>query len=466
MSLIARCPHCDSRFRVREELAGKRARCRKCRETFTIDEASEEVVVLQPAESGEPAVSEDQHDDAPRLEDYFPADEDPDEVMATEAALPDIDADEDFQLKSPVDAGAATITSEPAAQAAPQMDAPFPVPPVAPSQEFAQPAPHQAMPSPHPGPAYGYPPAEGAFPTPGAVTPPPPVAAPPGAFPAAAPVATLAGPGTAADVALHAPKLLHAAQWGLVWAAAMGVALLLGQYVHVLVGIGLAVFATWTCYVGMISCVSYLAARQCETGVCPPQGQAWTFFVRNAVGLVFGTAALGAAVALAFAIVFGGIAMISQVETLGPIVGGLLVIPTFLLILIAASVTLNMYLLPVVIGVDDRGLLAAFRMICQLAVRQGFAMMYRYLQAILSILPQLLISTVLTVGAAAGAVVLCGGAGAAQAAMSDTPTVGAFLQAGSLLLITAAWMSFVVVFVTVSFTLVYHSSTERRIASG
>lgn len=459
MALIARCPHCDARFRVREELAGKRARCRKCRETFTINEMSSEVVVLQPAEPGSADYDEQsaQGDDAPRLEDFFPADEDVDEAMMTEAAMPDVDAAEAAQPDSPRDAGAPPIP--------PVVEAPFPVPPVAHQPPAAQPVPQIPFPPPAGGPVPGHPPGAAVFPAPGGVVPPlgggvpAPIGVP-------SPVATPAGPATAADVALHWPKMLHAAQWGLIWTVGMTLAALLNQFVNLWAGAAVALFATWVCYVGMISCVSFLVAREREAGACPSQGEVWAFFARNAVALVFGTAALGVAVALLFAVVFGGIAMLCRLETVGPILGGVLVIPSFLLILVAASVALNMYLLPVVIGVDDRGLIAAFRMIHQLAVRSGFAMVYRYLQAILSILPQLLFSVVLTTAAAAGALILCGDMVVAGRTDGDDLGPGMFLRGGSLLLIAAAWLSYAVVFVTVSFTLVYYSSTERRMPPG
>lgn len=268
------------------------------------------------------------------------------------------------------------------------------------------------------------------------------------------------GFGSIADFAFDRSKISWAMLWGVIWSASMAVSGVLAKYVSLMLAPPLMILATWICYIAIISGISRLAALKAETGRTPQLSGAWELVLKRAISLFLGTLAIGLAVALAATFVFGGIYALSHVPYAGGILGGILFIPTFMAILFALSLLLNMYLLPIIIGVEDCTAAQAFQILRRLVTKNGFALLGRYFSALGSIIPFTLFSAVLTVGALAGAVALCGGEQVLTIAEEGIP-IGSMLQVASGLFVIATWMAFVVVFATVSFTLIYCESCVR-----
>jgi predicted Zn finger-like uncharacterized protein len=67
MPIIVDCPECNGRFKVRDELAGRRVKCPKCGDTVTVPDEEEPAVAAGPPRRSRPrAADDDYEDDRPR----------------------------------------------------------------------------------------------------------------------------------------------------------------------------------------------------------------------------------------------------------------------------------------------------------------------------------------------------------------------------------------------------------------
>lgn len=264
--------------------------------------------------------------------------------------------------------------------------------------------------------------------------------------------------GTVADFALDPHLMTYALQWAGAWVIVNGVSLLLGWLGLELVAVPLTLFSLWVCGAGVVTGVAYLASKKVATREAPPPSEGWDFFLRRWVSVLLGTIGVTLAVMIVEVLLLGAVWGISHIPYAGPYLGGILVIPAFLLVLFSLSLMFNLYLLPVAIAADDCTALQAFQTLRQLAIKNGFALYREYFNAIRTILPFGFFSLLLTAGALGAALSLCGG---------ELLAAGEWFAADNLLRIVSAsailvtWMAFVTVFATVSFTLVYCERTTR-----
>jgi hypothetical protein len=54
MSIRARCPHCGHRYKLGEELVGRKAKCKQCQQAFVIEAEANEVLPIERTEAGTP----------------------------------------------------------------------------------------------------------------------------------------------------------------------------------------------------------------------------------------------------------------------------------------------------------------------------------------------------------------------------------------------------------------------------
>ena len=267
------------------------------------------------------------------------------------------------------------------------------------------------------------------------------------------------GFGAIADFAFDRSKIIWALLWGMAWSVLLAVTGMIAQYISPSVALPLVFVATWICYASIIGGISRLTALKLETGSSPPLSDAWELIFKRASSLFAGTITIAMVVLLAATFVLGGIYAVSRIPLAGGVLGGILLIPTFLTILFILSLLLHLYLLHVIIGVEDGSASQGFDILRRHAAKNGFVLFGRYFAVLGSILPFALFSGVLTAGALLGAAILCSGQ-PLGAAGSGIPA-GNIFQTTSALFIVSAWVAFVVVFVTVSIALVYCQSSVR-----
>ena len=264
--------------------------------------------------------------------------------------------------------------------------------------------------------------------------------------------------GMVADFALDPHLLTYALQWAGAWVIVNGISLLLGWLGLVVVSVPLSIFSLWVCGAGVVTGVAYLASKKIATREAPPPSEGWDFFLRRWVSVLLGTIGVTLAVVIVEALLLGAVWGVSHIPYAGPYLGGILVIPAFLLVLFSMSVMFNLYLLPVAIAADDCTARQAFQTLRQLAIKNGFALYREYFNAIRTILPFAFFSLLLTVGALAAALALCGGE---LMASGDWFAADNLLRVVSASAVFVTWMAFVTVFATVSFTMVYCERTSR-----
>jgi len=285
----------------------------------------------------------------------------------------------------------------------------------------------------------------------------------PGSYqPGAGPTQVSIGFGAIADFALDRGMISWALIWGLVWTISVAMTGLLARLLPAVTPILPFVFMllTWGCYIASISGISRLAVLKALSGTTHGLTEAWNLLARRGVSLLLGTLAIGLGVGLGVVFVFGGIYGLSHIPHAGGVLGGILMVPTFLIILLAFSLGINLYLIPIIISVEDCTAIRAGEILIRVTSQNGFALLGRYLRALASLIPFALFSGFLTAGGLMGAFFLCGGEQILYSLRGGIP-VGSMLQALSAVFVVAAWMAFLVVFTTVSFTLVYCDSSER-----
>jgi hypothetical protein len=267
--------------------------------------------------------------------------------------------------------------------------------------------------------------------------------------------------GSVADFAMDAGMITYALHWAGVFILICGVSgtiLMTGQY---LVSIVLEAFGTAVCGLGIVSGLSRLTAQKLEHSATEVSA-AWSLFGRRwlDLGLIF-VVWLGAV--LGAVLVFALLTAVARIPMIGGILGGVMVIPTFAMILITASILINLYLLPIIIGVEDCSIGDAMRYLYHVAVRNGVALYLRYLSALRSIIPFILFTGLVTAGAMAGATFVCGGEQFLLEAEQGGFSPRFVLFTLSIATIVATYVAFVLVYMTVSFVMVYAQSSKRAI---
>jgi len=260
---------------------------------------------------------------------------------------------------------------------------------------------------------------------------------------------------TVAGLALDRMKLTYALQWWGLWAVSVCVAGLVGTYVNPLLALPLALLASWVTLVGTVGGVSHLAVQDVQRGESVHWSEGWGLFARRGLSLVAGCLLLAFVVMITTAFVFGGVFAVSHVPYVGAPLGGLLVIPTFLVILFASVLICNLHLLVVIVGVEDCSAWQALQHLAALVRRDWFALLgWSYLSPFLVTLGTTLFVAVLTLAGLAGALSLCGGE-QLLLVLAQGVSLANVLHALSVAGILAGALAFITVFATLQFTLLY-----------
>jgi len=262
-----------------------------------------------------------------------------------------------------------------------------------------------------------------------------------------------------ADFAFDRMKITYAVQWAAVFMLGVTLSALIANYVFIPLGVLLAALFVWTTQMGMIGGIAFMTNEKIETGKSPHWSRTWTFFLQRFIALILGTIGVSCIVSLAFGLLFGGIFALGMIPYLGPIIGGVMVIPTVVLMLVFIGIMANMYLLPIIIGVENQGAMKSFHALRKLVVAKGFGLYIRSIQAAwASILAAVLVGGVLGL-ATFGALSINGGA-ALLGGLSGGISISMVFYLLSVLAVFGVYMAFLSIISTVSFTLVYCDSRE------
>lgn len=269
------------------------------------------------------------------------------------------------------------------------------------------------------------------------------------------------GFGTIADFAMD-PRLIN---FSLQWAGALVVAnlisLLLLKFGLWWAAIPLSVVAIITYAVGVVPGISFMVSQRLEHGETPPTAEGWNFFARRWVTILFGIGAVCLATVVCAGIIALLIWAISNAPAVGAYIGALLVIPAFLFVLFVLSLFFNLYLMPIVVGVEDCTALRAFGILRKLVTKNGLALYGRYFSALGSIAPFAIFSLLIVGSSLAGAVVLT--TNAESMLQFNLTSIDNLLRMVSISAIVLTYVAFLIVFASVSFTLIYCESRKKVI---
>jgi hypothetical protein len=273
--------------------------------------------------------------------------------------------------------------------------------------------------------------------------------------PAAEPVQIAFQTTTVAGMALDRMKMTYALQWWGLWGGCVVLAGVLGYFVNLLLAPPLVVLASWVALVGTVGGVSHLVVQDARQGATAHWSAGWELFGRRWLSLVCGCLLMAGGVVLTATFLIGGIFAVSHVPYVGSLLGGLLVVPTFLLLLFALVLICNLHMLVVIVGVEDCSAWEALGHLTALVRRDWFALLgWSYFSPFLVTLGATLFTLVLTAAGLAGALALCGGEQLLLGlARGVSPAV--VLHAASIAVISAGALAFVTVFATLQFTLLY-----------
>jgi hypothetical protein len=260
-------------------------------------------------------------------------------------------------------------------------------------------------------------------------------------------------------LAFDATQIGFAIQWGLIWTLAVCAGGLASLMLSPLVLPLIVVPATWVCYMAAVSGIAYLASRKATGGRSPGWSDAWGFLARRSLSLVLGTVVIGLAAALGALLIYGIVFAVSHVPYVGSILGGVLVIPTFFLVLFTLGLVFNLYLLPIIIGVEDCSARTAFGYLWATVSRNSIALYGACFRALGSILPFAAFTGLLTAVGLGGAFVLCGGEQVLF--LTGGVSLGGSLQLLSFLSLLAGYLGFVTAFATCGLTAVYCTHAVR-----
>ena len=184
-----------------------------------------------------------------------------------------------------------------------------------------------------------------------------------------------------ADVALDKTKMLFAAQTGLLWFVVVAALTWFSMIVFddapgTAAGAIFVLGWLWTEAVAglLIGGVGRLVTLDLEGSPSRSTAPAWTFVRQRWPGLTLGVWAVATAFGLAVGTGAAIVAWLSSTSTVGPVLGGLLVVPVFFGVLLAAVFYLAIWMLPCVMSVEGSGLSHAVRVLARMAREAPVAM--------------------------------------------------------------------------------------------
>lgn len=253
----------------------------------------------------------------------------------------------------------------------------------------------------------------------------------------------------APDVLSLSPQQLRfALEAGVIWALTSAVLLIVGSQM----GTGfrsMALFVSSCLMFVLYNVVAATAAqmlkREQARQATVTSRESWEFALERISSLVISPLMVAFGAGSLFAIVCTLIDMISHAGSIGALAGGVLFIPTFLLIVGACCMLIGASLVPVVMGLADCGPSEALHM-CQERHQNSYVRWLLDCLAVFSrIAPLLLLSLVITLTGLTGAVWLTVDLGIVAEFNFSFVT---FLRLASYLIAFAAWLAFAFVLVT------------------
>lgn len=265
-------------------------------------------------------------------------------------------------------------------------------------------------------------------------------------------------------LALAWPKILLALQTVLLWSSVTGIITLLTQvnqnaffaiFFKILEGIW-----SFACLNAFAGGIGRMLALELQDENENSLSQARNFMRRYWVGLVFGSWAIGVATLAASVAVAGIIQTLTKIPFLGRFLGEIMIVPTFLLVLMAISLYFNTYMIPSIMGVDNCGALIAMKKLVKVSIKQPFQLAMGYAGAIGSALPIAVLSGIVTSLGLFASVLICRGENAWESLLTNWSYNTGFFERLSVSIVGFSWLAFVAVFLATSFSLLYYNASQ------
>ena len=264
------------------------------------------------------------------------------------------------------------------------------------------------------------------------------------------------------DIAWSRENIAFTASIGLVW--------LLGSIVLLIFPPFLLLWTPICIYI-LMGGVAYQVVNQVQNRTNKTLRQklkdTWSFVRSYWVSLVFASWMLSAAIFIGYLLLQLIVFTITSIPGIGGLIGSLLIIPMFICVLAILAVSINTYLLPCVVGVEKSGPIRSISLLVNVVTNNPLEMLLGYFKVLGSILPTGFWTGIITIAGTFASVLICKGSFAWQIANNPEASSGflGFLDIGmlsiSIGLIFFAWISYMLVFVSTGFTMLYYNVTRR-----
>ncbi len=270
-----------------------------------------------------------------------------------------------------------------------------------------------------------------------------------------------------ADVALDRTKLLFAAQTGLLWFVVFAVLTWLATVAFdddpgAAFGTLFFLGGLWGNAVAgiLLGGIGRLVTLDLDGSPSRSTTPAWDFVRQRWPGLTLGVWAVSTAFGLVAGCAIAIVMALSSARSVGPVFGGLLVVPVFLGLLLAVVFSLAIWMLPCVMSVEGSGLSDAVRMLLRMAREAPVAMSGMAMAAVAHVKSMIGVafwSGLVTLGGLLASNVICGGSlGAWMGSSGAAAEWGIWFRTLSSACILFAWVAFLMAYFAGGITAAYY----------
>lgn len=184
----------------------------------------------------------------------------------------------------------------------------------------------------------------------------------------------------------------------------------------------------------------------------------WNFIKSQFLNILLAPWILGLVFFLSFGAIIVAVFVLNKIPGIGSFLGSILIIPIFILVLAAIPLSLSIFFVDCVVGVEKCSFIQATTLLIKAVIKNPLKFIGGLFQALISILPMSLLSFVLTAFGLIVSLAICKG-GTIFSALSSFRGLDVFnfIDKISMGFIVFAWLAYLLSFISCSFTLIYYN---------